>query len=106
MSMPNCWDLLNCGREKNGANVGELGQCPASIKDYGHSCWGVAGTLCGGEVQGSAAKKKQTCMTCEVYKKYHHATGTDRKRLMGEHPDEIARYRALMSARLRNLADS
>jgi hypothetical protein len=33
----------------------------------GRICWAVAGTFCGGEVQGSFAQKSATCMSCPVY---------------------------------------
>ena len=37
-------------------------------KNGGRSCWVIAGTLCGGEVQGVFAQKVQNCMTCDFYK--------------------------------------
>lgn len=74
----NCWEMKSCGREPNGLNVKELGVCPASTdtssnglnggKNAGRICWAVSGTFCGGEVQGSFAQKKMSCMSCEVYR--------------------------------------
>ncbi len=73
----NCWEFKQCGREPGGSNVKELGMCPASTEPRldgvhegycaGRSCWVVAGTLCGGEIQGSFAKKYGDCEKCEFY---------------------------------------
>ncbi len=74
----NCWKFKACGREPGGANVKEMGVCPAAVaKEYtganggtnaGRMCWAVAGTFCGGKVQGSFAEKKTTCLSCEFMK--------------------------------------
>jgi len=69
-SGPNCWDVKNCGRVPGGANVGSLGVCPA-YPNHGRACWDIAGTFCGGKVQGSSAKKFASCMACEFYKDVH-----------------------------------
>lgn len=73
----NCWDHKNCGRQPGGAKVSELGVCPAATdasfnsinsgKNGGRICWAVAGTFCGGKVQGEFAQKRLSCMTCEFY---------------------------------------
>ena len=73
----NCWELKNCGRELRGKNS-HLGVCPAySEKKYnginrgtnsGRLCWFVSGTFCKGEIQGSHAQKRLTCLSCEFYK--------------------------------------
>jgi len=73
----NCWELKNCGREENGKNT-EMGICPAfseaqykginNGKNGGRFCWYVSGTFCKGEVQGSFAQKRLSCITCEVFK--------------------------------------
>jgi hypothetical protein len=73
----NCWEFKNCGREPNGHNIA-LGICPASLetkvngihggKNGGRCCWAVAGTLCGGEVQGSFGSKVGSCIKCDFYK--------------------------------------
>ena len=62
----NCWEFKKCGREAGGARAKELGVCPA-YPDHGQHCARVAGTLCGGEVQGSFAQKLTNCMSCEFY---------------------------------------
>ena len=67
MGKINCWEYKKCGREHGGAKVAELGICPAS-PDHGRECWAVAGTLCGGKVQGTEAEKIGNCRQCEFYK--------------------------------------
>jgi hypothetical protein len=77
MAKMNCWEFKKCGREPGGAKVGELGECPAAKeklvdglndgKNGGRSCWAIAGTLCGGKVQGSFAAKLSNCLQCEFY---------------------------------------
>lgn len=56
---PTCWEYMRCGAEQS---------CVAVKEERGHECWRVAGTMCGGEVQGSLAKKIATCRECEFYK--------------------------------------
>ena len=34
----------------------------------GRACWIVAGTLCGGEVQGTFARKYASCDKCDFYR--------------------------------------
>ncbi|NJD52105.1 MAG: HAMP domain-containing protein [Candidatus Methanoperedens sp.] len=67
----NCWEFKKCGREVGGKNVKELGVCKAS-PDNGRDCWKVAGTFCGGKVQGTAAQKQVSCMVCEWYKEVNN----------------------------------
>ncbi len=71
----NCWEYKKCGREPGGKKAGELGVCPAATnadldgvhggKNGGRSCWVVAGSLCGGTIQGSYAQKLSNCWKCE-----------------------------------------
>ncbi len=73
----NCWQVKKCGREPGGAKSLELGVCPASTftgldgtndgKNGGRACWAIAGTLCGGQVQGSYAAKISSCAACPFY---------------------------------------
>ena len=73
----NCWEYKKCGRETNGVKTKELGVCPAAIearvdgtnsgKNGGRACWALAGTLCGGKVQGEFASKLVNCMSCDFY---------------------------------------
>ena len=75
-SKVNCWQFKKCGREPGGAKVAELGVCRAADANVsalnggtrgGRLCWSIAGTLCGGKVQGTFAQKVSNCMTCEFY---------------------------------------
>ena len=63
----NCWEFKKCGREAGGAKAKELGVCPA-YPGGGTNCARIAGTLCGGVVQGTFASKLANCMQCEFYK--------------------------------------
>jgi len=71
----NCWEFKKCGRQPGGEKVEDLGVCPATIakeldqahdgKNAGRACWVVAGSLCGGKIQGTYAKKLLNCWRCE-----------------------------------------
>ncbi|MBF0498872.1 MAG: hypothetical protein HQM09_01960 [Candidatus Riflebacteria bacterium] len=73
----NCWEVKKCGREPGGVNEKELGTCPASTTNEfagankgcaaGRFCWVVAGTLCGGFVQGTFASKFKNCLQCPFF---------------------------------------
>jgi hypothetical protein len=75
--MINCWEAKKCGRQPGGAKATELGVCPAATEtrtnnlnhgiNGGRVCWLVAGTLCGGVVQGTFASKLANCLKCEFY---------------------------------------
>jgi hypothetical protein len=77
MQKKNCWEIKKCGREPNGAKHQELGVCPATVdssydganngKNAGRICWAVAGTFCGGKIQGTFAQKEVSCMYCDVF---------------------------------------
>jgi hypothetical protein len=81
----NCWEFKNCGRQPQGHSVDVLGLCPATVEkslddthdgvNGGRACWIVAGTLCGGEVQGTFARKYENCKQCDFYKKVHEEEG-------------------------------
>ena len=72
----NCWEHKRCGRELGGINSKELGICPATVeprlngvnsgKNGGRACWAVAGTLCGGKVQGTFASKVDQLLEVRV----------------------------------------
>jgi diguanylate cyclase (GGDEF)-like protein len=51
-----CWETKQCKEEG----------CPAYMNTCGR-CWLIAGTMCGGEVQGKYAQKYKTCCECDVY---------------------------------------
>jgi methyl-accepting chemotaxis protein len=101
MTLLNCWDIKECGREKGGAHVSDLGECVASKEGLGHSCWAIAGTLCGGEVQGTVAQKEGNCILCDVFKLYNRRLGEKGKEVAKEYPQEEAAYNNLMLARLK-----
>ncbi len=81
----NCWEVKKCGREPGGNRVAELGICPAAVEmskegvNRGHCagryCWRVAGTFCGGQVQGTYAKKLHTCIECVFFKQVQEEEG-------------------------------
>ncbi len=87
MTRHNCWEHHDCGRERGGHNVDTLGQCPATTDDRlnginggvngGRACWAIAGTLCGGKVQGSFASKLSSCLECEFYDTVMHEEAGD-----------------------------
>ncbi len=75
MPRENCWEAKSCGRERGGVNAEVLGICPAAAPGEfngvnggthrGRFCWAIAGTLCGGVVQGTNARKMMNCLKCE-----------------------------------------
>jgi hypothetical protein len=77
MVRQNCWEYKKCGREPGGLKAQELGVCPASTAtkanglnggtNGGRACWVIAGTLCGGKVQGTFATKLANCLQCQFY---------------------------------------
>jgi hypothetical protein len=81
----NCWEFKKCGRDPGGEKVEELGVCPAAVegsydginfgKNAGRICWAVAGTCCGGKVQGTFAEKRKSCVTCDFYKNVQEQEG-------------------------------
>ncbi len=85
----NCWEVKMCGREPGGAKTGEHGVCPAATdassnginsgKNGGRICWAVAGTFCGGKVQGDFAQKQVSCLACDVFKKVKIEEGLEFK---------------------------
>jgi hypothetical protein len=78
MSKQNCWEFKKCGRESGGTKSSELGVCPTAVtpeldgthggRNAGRACWIVAGSLCGGKVQGTFAAKFENCEKCDFYK--------------------------------------
>ena len=87
MSKINCWEHKKCGREPEGTNALELGVCPASVetrlsgthggKNAGRACWVVAGSMCGGKVQGTFAKRYGNCAVCDFPKLVKEDEGED-----------------------------
>ena len=83
----NCWEIKECGREPDGVKVSELGECPASTetrlhgvhegKNAGRACWVVAGSMCGGKIQGTYVDKYDNCTMCEFYMKVKSEESAD-----------------------------
>jgi hypothetical protein len=73
----NCWEFKKCGREPGGSKVSELGECSAAKEmkangihhgmNGGRACWCIAGTFCGGKVQGSFSQKLDNCASCNFF---------------------------------------
>jgi CRP-like cAMP-binding protein len=82
----NCWEFLKCGREPGGEKADRLGICPAAAdvsfdginsgKCGGRICWAVAGTFCGGNIQGTFAEKRDSCLSCDFFKLVQTEEGT------------------------------
>jgi hypothetical protein len=82
----NCWEYKKCGREPGGENAEKMGVCPAATnkrldgihrgKNAGRVCWIVAGTMCGGDVQGTFANKYKDCRECDFYQRVREEEGT------------------------------
>ena len=87
MAKLNCWEFRKCGREPNGAKIKKMGVCPATVelsstginggKNAGRICWAVAGTFCGGKVQGDFAQELSSCMACDFFKMVKQEEGND-----------------------------
>lgn len=87
MTRINCWEIKKCGRELGGNKVHDMGVCPANSnnhcnninngKNAGRICWAIAGTFCGGKIQGDFAQKSVSCMGCEVFKQIKKEEGIE-----------------------------
>lgn len=81
----NCWEFMECGREPGGKNTRKHSICPAAADttfnnfnqgiNAGRLCWLVAGTFCGGKVQGTFAEKHVSCKQCNFYQRVHAEEG-------------------------------
>jgi hypothetical protein len=81
----NCWEFKKCGRQPGGEKAKELGVCPATIYEEldgihdgdnaGRSCWILAGTMCGGKVQGTFAQKYENCELCDFFRSVKEEEG-------------------------------
>ncbi len=91
MAKLNCWEIKKCGRQVGGDKAKELGTCIAAQEtrvngvnggqNGGRSCFAIAGTLCGGKVQGSFASKMQNCLDCDFFKLITKEEGANRKNI-------------------------
>ncbi len=78
----NCWEVKKCGRESGGLHEKEFGTCPVTTytalngmhggQNAGRSCWVIAGSLCGGKVQGNEEQKRTACWECDFLKLVKH----------------------------------
>ncbi|MFX1274537.1 MAG: two-CW domain-containing protein [Promethearchaeota archaeon] len=83
----NCWEFKDCGREPGGRNIKQFGVCPASTdlinsgqnegNNSGRICWAVAGTFCGGIIQGNYNEKYLSCMNCDFFHKVRNEQGNN-----------------------------
>jgi CRP-like cAMP-binding protein len=74
----NCWEFMGCKRQPGGTEAAKKGTCIAATdssydginsgENAGRVCWAVAGTCCGGEIQGTFAEKRASCTSCPFYK--------------------------------------
>ncbi|RUA02719.1 MAG: serine/threonine protein kinase [Deltaproteobacteria bacterium] len=81
----NCWEVTRCGREPGGRSAEKSGVCPAAADISfdginsgvcgGRICWAVAGTFCGGCIQGSFAEKRASCLECDFYQMVQEEEG-------------------------------
>lgn len=85
----NCWEFNECGRQLGGEKIAELGECPAAAAksldgihrgdNGGRACWIIAGTYCGGKVQGTHAARHEDCEKCEFFQQVMVEENTDRQ---------------------------
>ncbi len=83
----NCWDFKQCGRGPDCGSTSSERPCPAATErrldgvhggmNSGRACWAVAGTLCGGKVQGTYAAKHDVCQKCDFYQQVAREEGKD-----------------------------
>lgn len=74
----NCWEILKCERQADGAKTDEHGVCPAAAPgeynginsgtNSGRFCWRVAGTMCFGTPQKDVSQKTLACLGCDFFK--------------------------------------
>lgn len=87
MTKLNCWEFKKCGREYGGAKAKTLGICPVGPetkanglhegKNAGRVCWVVAGTFCGGKIQGTFSDKIENCVKCDFYRLVKEEEGAE-----------------------------
>jgi len=75
MKKINCWEFKQCERQPGGERVRDLGTCPVTINEdldgthggigAGRVCWAVAGSFCGGKMEGTFAQKLNDCGKCD-----------------------------------------
>jgi hypothetical protein len=73
----NCWEFKKCGRGPGGENT-SVEICPAAVdsdldgihqgQNAGRSCWVIASTFCGEQLQVDSGGKGTGCLFCDFYK--------------------------------------
>ena len=67
MAKKNCWEHLGCHKESCAAHSEARLHGVHGGHNAGRACWVIAGTRCGGKVQGTHAEKIGNCMKCDFY---------------------------------------
>ncbi len=73
----NCWEFMNCGREKGGVMAEILGECPVPTsfqfdgcnngKGAGRVCWMIPNSGC--RVKSGKCNSTHKCHECEFYRR-------------------------------------
>ena len=100
MKLENCWEIKDCGRGPNGSLAAGQEMCSAPREGLGHSCWTIAGTLSGRNVECPFARRLYSCGQCEVYGTYHRIRGSRGPLIPDLYPEEHAKYIELLKNRL------
>lgn len=114
MNRMNCWEFFSCGREHGGGRENELGVCLAAAAGElnglndgacgGRCCWAIAGTFCGGMVQGTYAQKLGDCLKCDFHTFVRHQQAKNYVKTR-QILDVLARRINASSIRIGNRAD-
>ena len=86
----NCWEVNRCGRGPADSQDSQREPCPAATErrlngvhggtNSGRACWVVAGTSCGGKVQGTHAARHEVCEQCAFYQQVAREEGAGLQR--------------------------
>ena len=90
MAIPRCWEITDCGRQKGGSRVHDLGESITSKKGLGHFCWTIAGTLSGKKARCTTAQQRGDCLQCEVYVLRHGFSDEEYARISASNFDHVA----------------
>lgn len=81
----NCWEFKQCNTASRNKENSPPDKCPVlSAKEFdtvnggvngGRICWKVAGSFCGGKVQGTFAQKIETCLSCDFFREVFKEEG-------------------------------
>lgn len=96
--MKNCWEIYNCGRDKDSSTTDEDICCIAKW-ELGHSCWVSAELLPKKEEELTLYSPKVLCQFCEVYKLYNRSNGIYGSHISDQFPDEEKKYQEIMLCR-------